>query len=261
MDSSRALMFTDARGQVVFVDSNFIKMTGRSSSAAVVGTPMHELLGIEREAALGLLREISQTGQVDRKPIELHDASGSPVEVICTGIATYDDRKFFIGADLAMLRVSVSAPVAPTVTQPNVVEPEAVDEPALVAEVEEDQLDPAYAARLRVYFLEHMRSLRELMAKVGGNRLRLNFNNIVNETAARNEWPIVIEGEVFFVEVNRHHLEAYRGMLARVISYAVNMIGANLVIREFERVNQQLDAGTVETGQSLELSALFVDPK
>jgi len=248
MDSSRALMFTDARGHVVFVDNNFIKLTGRAAGSSVVGVPMHVLLGIEAEAALTLLREISQTGQLAQKPIELRDASGATLRVECTGVATYDERKSFIGADLALMR-SAAGPA------------QEVAEPEPLAEIIEDALDLEYAARLKAYFLAHIRAQRELVAHIGGDHLRRSLNSIINETASRNEWPILIEGEVFFVEVNHQHIETYRGMLARVISYAVNVIGVNLVDREYRKVNQQLDAGTVETGQSLDLSALFVDQK
>ncbi len=248
MDASRAVVFTDARGRVVFVDSNFFKLMNRSDGGAtVVGTPMHELLGIERNAAQDLLQEIGRNGMLSQRPIELRSSSGAAVHVSCSGVATYDDQRSFIGADLALIPAPTPAvePVAP----PQV---EVAEEPAIAADT---------SILLQDYFLAHMHSLRELVARIGGNRLRQTYNTIVNDTATRNEWPITIQKDKFYVEVHHDDVEIYQGLLAKAVVYAVSVIGPNVVVREAGKVDQQLDAQTMEAGRSLGLSDFFANLK
>jgi hypothetical protein len=244
-DNARALVFTDARGQVVFVDNNFIKLTGRSAGAPVVGVPMHEILGIERDEAQILLKEISKAGELTGVPVDMRDAAGSPLHVDVNGVATYDDRKSFIGADLALFPAANGEATAE------------VPAPAAPASAEVPAFETERVELTHTYFMAQMLALRELAVRIGGERLRNTFNNIVNETATRSEWPIVVQDGELFAEVRQSQPEIFGGMLARMVTYAASMIGANLVVKEMAKIDGSLDAAVVDAGKSLGLSDLI----
>src|SRR5262249_11095940 len=66
VDTSQALLFTDNGGSVIFVDSYFLKLTGRPASAVrtLMGKPAHEVLGVTAGSILQWISEASKLGQI-----------------------------------------------------------------------------------------------------------------------------------------------------------------------------------------------------
>lgn len=57
-----ALAFTDARGRMVFADSNLLRLLGYSQCGPLVGRPAAEVLRIDRTLIARLLEEVTRSG-------------------------------------------------------------------------------------------------------------------------------------------------------------------------------------------------------
>ena len=249
-----ALLFTDASGQVVFVDNNFIRMMNRSEASTAVREPLHEVLGLDHETAVQLLRDIAQTGYVQQRMLDVLDTTGTIVRVSCTGMATYDDQETFVGADITLQEVaSPGTPEAQSIFHQDSLE-------VLIREVHAEIKIVEDHTRLQPYFTAQVYALQRLLLRVGGTRLTENLEAIVNETAQRNGWPISmkeghVEIEISSTELDIHH----RALLAKAVTYAVSVIGRHMVTREMQAVDELMDVKTIELATQLGLRELFND--
>src|SRR5688572_23435621 len=99
--SPAAVMFTNMRGQIIFVDKQFLRML-KYSEQALVGVPFHKVLGIEVDMGRKLLQDMAETGYVDACDLQIQATDGGTLHVSCSGIATYDENGKFLGADMTL---------------------------------------------------------------------------------------------------------------------------------------------------------------
>jgi hypothetical protein len=243
MDASRALLLTDSRGQVVFADNNFIRLTRRVNPDGLVGTPLFKLIGLDQDTVTQFLREVSSSGMVAERLFDIQDMLGEPLRVTCTGVATYDDRQMFIGADV--LIKPVIAVVEPAAELP----PEPEPEPANTISAEE-------LAALRLYCETQLDRLRSLVERVGGKRLHDTFNSILNEVARRNDWPVAIQNDQFYAEIQQGHADIYRALLAQAVTYSGKVIGEGPVRREIGAAEKGLAPEVVDIADKAGLREL-----
>lgn len=225
--AAHALVFTDARGHVVFVDNNFLKLMSRTQAKGLVGAPLHSVIGVEVDVAAALLRETSQAGSLKDRAIELRTDSGTLVRVTCSAQATYDERNAFIGADMTLVELERSAPAFPAAPGR---QEETADEKTL----------------LKAYFMANVDALRDLLAHIGGDRPRAQLDGIINETANRSEWPVLIQAGKIYAEVHHDEGEVYRGLLARAVAYSTGVIGGEMVRRALAQLDGRTDAATLD---------------
>lgn len=243
-DSRDALMMTNMLGHVIFVDNPCLKLLKRhhSEARAIIGKSLAEVLGLSRSVAEQIIEDIKRDGSVQDLELEVSDANGTSFKVRCSAIATRDEQGAFVGADLSLRAFVVS---------------DAQGEDAFDTATE--ILDSKEATLLQTYFVAHLESLRDLVVQLGGKKLGGYLDSIINETAQRNLWPVKVHNGQVTVELTTTEVDIYRALLAKAITYAVSLIGKNMVIRSIQRVDGELDSSVLELVDDLMLEEVISD--
>jgi len=236
------LVFTDSVGHVIFVDGFFLKMTQRSAGQArtLMGTPLHVLLNIDQKVTQGLLGDIAKVGQVREVELNIQDALGRDVKVYCSGTATYDERGKAIGADLS-LRMAVEDNAGP------------ISGPSSVFDTGERQF-------LHEYVAAQVNALRVLLIRVGGQKPADKLQQILNETAERNEWPLLLEASHLNIGAGARS-DMFRALLSKAVASAAMMVGKQMVMKQMDAVDQQLGEQAVELAHELNVREILTGIK
>ena len=236
------LVFTDSLGHAIFVDGFFLKMTHRSASQArtLIGTPLHELLGVEQRTTQALLADIAKVGQVREVELDIQDSMGKAVKVFCSGAATYDERGKAIGADLS-LRMAVEGGAG------------ALSTPSSV-------FDTGERAFLHEYVAAHVNALRVLLIRVGGQKPADKLQQILNDTAERNDWPILLDASQLQIGAGVRS-DMFRALFSKAVATAATMVGKQMVLKQMDAVDQQLGAQAAELAQELNVREILKEIK
>lgn len=241
--SANPLLFTDKDGEIIFANSFMLKLLGRSEVEArnTVGRPLGEVLGLNPGEAEALMRDVCKVGHAYRQSLALKTKSGASVSISCSGTGTFDDKGECVGADFTFLQL----PMTPRSTQ-NL----AGDEQAF---------DTGERTVLQMYFTSQLDGLRALVVRLGGLRLGVTLERILNETSARNGWPFRMkEGRPEFTNP-RPEAYIYHGLLAKAVAYAVTVIGAGVVRKQMKAVDDQMGERSLEVAARLGLMELVVN--
>jgi len=236
-----ALLMTNMLGQVIFVDQTCLKLLKRHYADArhIIGKPMAEVLGITAKETEQLLKDVSKSGRLDKRPLEIKDAKGAKVQVLCTLVATRDEKGGFIGADMT-LHVVADASRSDFITPGQ-------------------RLDTKDESYYQVYFQAQMKTLWELTVQLGGKKLGANLDRIISETAERNVWAVSLKDGQAAVEVRAAHADVYRALLAKAVAYVVTIVGKQAVTKGMQRVDDRLDPWLMAQVSDLRATQLFKD--
>lgn len=236
-----ALLMTNMLGQVIFMDQSCLQLLRRrqSDARAVIGKPLHDVLGIDRPQSDQLIQEVGKAGKISQKRLEIKDSRDKIVAVWLSATATRDDKGAFVGADITLKPIQEE--IAPSS------EPDLTFVP----------LDTTEETFLEAYFIKQMNALRNSMVQLGGQRLGRNLDAIINETAQRNVWPITMENGQIKVEAQNANPDIYRALLAKGIAYAVNLVGKKMVMKGMQAVDKQLDSRLLDFVRDFRIYELF----
>lgn len=242
VDTSQALLLTDIDGSVIFVDSYFLKLTGRPASAVrtLMNKPAYEVLGVSAGSVLQWISEASKLGQIQPKTITAADVRGTPLHLSLTGSATYDERGKCIGVDFAMRFASIEPGMAA----------QHLSTPSTVFDSQEQK-------QIEVYFGAQIEAIRVLLVRLGGPKLAQRLTEIINETAESNDWPVRMDGSQVFAELHEARIDVYRGLLAKAINYASRVMGANMVKKQVDAVEGQLGGSAKGMGEMLGIGEML----
>lgn len=241
--SGLGLVFTDARGRIVFADNSFLALIGLGEARKLVGEPLHKVIRVGTEAISAMMNEIASSGYVHERPLTITRDDGGQVDTICTGIATYDDQRVFIGADLTLRDPALAAP-APPATHTDVLGAriQQIEAEANTQAAEDDMLG-------QLYFAAAVSAVLVLLGRMAGPRVQQAVEEIVNQTAARGSWPVQLKGGHFVIGATTIPPEGYRAMLQEVIDYARNIVGQRLLSHEMQALDGQMKPAAQQIAQ------------
>ncbi|HLB64470.1 MAG TPA: protein kinase [Anaerolineales bacterium] len=236
-----ALLFTDVQGQVIFVNSQLLRLVNRAEVdvRSVIGKPLHDVLGIAPDAARGLVQDVARIGRLYNRGLDLRGRDGATLPVLCTAEATYDEKGDCIGADLSLRAARDS------------------EASSLEWSVTPDRLDTGERTYLQLYFSSHVNGLRVLLLRVGGPRLGQTLDRILNETSARNDWPVRVNDGKLEVNLLKAETHVYHALLAKAVAYAVKVIGSKMVGRQMKLVDEQMGQVSIDLASRLGLRELL----
>ena len=159
----------------------------------------------------------------------------------CSALATRDDDGKFIGADITL-----------------VMTPEISDVPDETIVIT-GAMDTQEANYVQNYFSAQIDALYEMMLQWAGKRVAQNLEELVNETAQRNVWPVTMKNGRITIELKQSDEAIYRALLSRAMDYAASMLGNKQVIREIEYVNKHVDPAELQYVRALGLDELYKD--
>lgn len=236
-----ALLMTNMLGQVIFVDQSCLKLLKRHHAEArqLIGKALADVLNIPAKEADVMLKEVSTMGRLDKHPLEVKDAKGAKVQVLCTIVATRDDKGGFVGADMTL------HPVADTERSDFI--------------TVEEHLDTQEKSYYQTYFQAQVKTLWELAVQLGGRKLGANLDRIINETAQRNVWAITMQDGQAKIEQPITQADIYRALLAKAVAYVVSIVGKKTVAKGMQSVDARTDYHILEQVSELRASQLFKD--
>lgn len=245
------LIFTDSRGQVVFVDYYFLRLIHANDADQIIGGALHHALGIDPQVAGQYLKDIVRDGFIHPFPLEIKPVSGSPIQVLCAGVATYNDRDELIGIDISLFDLADAEMPETQVTHHHDV---------IGAHIQGMQLGTAVPvqAYAQLYVRAQIGGLQILLARMGGPRIRDTMNALLRKMIMQHQWPMRIEaGQVAFDE-EEVDPAAYSTLMTEVVRYAANVIGRRMVFQELRTVDEQMDSEVIDAVRPLGLR-LFLD--
>lgn len=244
-DAPSPLLFVNNQGSVIYLNNTMLRMVKRFESDArtIAGKPLYEVLGIEQKITEQLIQDVTKIGHVSNRPLEIVDAAGEKINVMCSAAATYDEKGKPVGTDLNFQYIH-----SPSV-------------PEVGSELDEDDFTTGERSYIQLYFNTQIDALRVLLLRLGGPKLGETLIRILNETAERNEWPIEVKEEE--VEFGASEIEAYifNALWAKGISYAIGVIGVNVVEKQVESVDEQMGARAAKLAKKLGLKEIFIDQR
>lgn len=241
-ESTQALLMTNMLGQVIFVDQPCLRLLKRHHNEArnIIGKPLSDVLSIDRAYADQLIQRIGKNSRLDNERLEIKDAFGTSVSVMCSAVATRDDKAAFVGADITLRPIR------------DVVIADSDDFHTVDKRIATN--DESY---MQIYFVKQMQTLRTSLVQLGGKRLGSNLDRIINETSQRNVWPVTMsEGDVH-IDLKSNDPDVYRALLSKAIAYAVNLVGKKMVMKGMQAVDKQLDPSILNLVGDLKLYELF----
>lgn len=236
-----ALLMTNMLGQVIFVDQTCLKLLKRHYSDArqLIGKSMAEVLKITPQETEQLLQGVNKTGKIEKRPLEIQDSKNAKIQVLCTIIATRDDKGSFVGADITL------HPIA-----------DADRSDFITVDKHLDTKDESY---YQVYFQAQIKTLWELAVQLGGKKLGTNLDRIITETAQRNVWAITVANGQANIELRSADADVYRALLAKAVAYVVSIVGKQAVARGMQRVDDRTDPSVMAKVGELKASQFFKD--
>ncbi len=240
------LIFTDVKGQVVFVDYYFLHLVRCRNADQVIGSPLHETLGINAQLSRQFLKAITRDGFVHQLPLDIQSATGELIPVLCAGVATYDDRDTLIGIDISLFDPADAELPGTLMTHHQEVIGSHIQGMYLPAQ--------SYA---QIYVRAQIGGLQILLARMGGPRIRETLNVLLDKLINRHGWPMRIEaGQVAFDD-DELDPTIYLTLMTEVARYATNVIGRRMVMQELQTVDGQMDQAAIEAVHPLGLRQLI----
>jgi hypothetical protein len=120
-----------------------------------------------------------------------------------------------------------------------------------------NRLDTGERSYLQLYFSSQVNALRVLLLRLGGPRLGETLDRILNETSARNEWPVQVKDGKVEVDILKAETHVYHALLAKAVAYAVKVIGSKMVERQMSLVDEQMGQVSIDLAGRLGLRELF----
>ena len=114
---------------------------------------------------------------------------------------------------------------------------------------------------IQVYFSSQLDAIRVLLVRLGGKNLGKTLERIINETAERNEWDVIVNESQINIDILPEETYTYNALLVKAITYASSVIGAAMVEKQMKAVNEQMGEKALNLGKKLGLQGILADLK
>lgn len=249
-----ALIFTDAKGRIVFVDQKFMDLMGYPRDQSLVGEPIHKILRVDQAAIAALLQEVAHTGYDHERSLILQSRSGEATEVLCSSVATYNEQGGFIGADITLYENEARSAQADVVPQHEDVLQARIEQIQVETEAREAEQEQA---NLQLYFTAQMNALQVLLARMGGPRIHAALEESVNQLAQKKGWAMRAQSGHIVLDEKGLPPEGYVTLLKEVVDYASNIIGRPPVMQEMRMVDAKVGDSVCQAAAAAGLRQLI----
>jgi len=234
------LLFTNAEGNAVFADQNYLRLSGESAET-LSGKPLHRILPLDPHATEQLVEMVRHSGHIDGMPIPVRTASGALWLSNCAAVAAHDEYDDFIGVDLVLRQASfpTEGMGSKLLTHVDVLRTYA----GIL--VNEGSLHESRTF-IQSYLAAQIGTLQIMLARIGGPAARLTLEHIANQAAERHALPLSLYNGYLIFFRKEIGLQDYRIFLDTAIRYAVDVLGERNVKREMLALDRSIAPGTLE---------------
>lgn len=248
--NASALLFTDEQDNVIKSSINFRYITRLPDSIAITGTPVQQVLGISDAVFQNLKSELRKQGNIKKYVIEpSYFRAGHKAWV--TAIASSDQQRRYSGMDM-VVQVLTEGLAGAGLTN---------EERALVENIFYLSGVTGQDSQnlLITYFNIHYRMLANLAIEYEGSRRAAGLSERVNQVAKQNRLLVrVLEQELNVPEnVKLDDLgKSVSILIAAAREYMSSLAGAEIVMRETERLHREADRSTKSLMKKYDLARM-----
>lgn len=210
---------------------------------SVAGKQINQVLNTEFERFQKVLDEIARKGFAGLDNLVLLNGDGEAVPARLSGVANYDERGRYNGADIILtVRVKDEAPQST-----------------------EDSLEPQTAGNLdeklvEAFVVEKIHTLYMITVRFGGINVAKSLQRTVNTNAQQLGTSIHMDGPnlVLDGQSHEHNLEIYHKLLRTAINYSISITPITVISRLIEKMECELDPELIEAGKRAGLYGLNI---
>jgi hypothetical protein len=248
-----AFLFTNARGEVVFTDRGFLRLTKRSLGRSPLAEALHITLGIEEPSAQQLFQDLTFHGAIERPALAIRTATGSLRAMQAAAVAVFSGRESYIGADIQLTSPQPRAkPQAPPKSHADVLDNYA-------RQALEEAKTFGSRSLLQVYLAVQIDAIQILLARLGGLEMRAALERVVNSAGLEHRIPIVMRNGDLEFGGRTVPFSSYREFYESAVAYSVNAVGRRMVEEEMRAIDRRIDPSVLKTAHLLGLTEVLHD--
>ncbi len=247
--NARVLIFNDEKDNVIKASLNYSLAMHLPNQTQVIGAPLHTILGITDQVYSEMKDNLKKTGVYTN--VVPSSYLGKNQRVWISAIRSENVLKQYNGANI-VLRVFAEARAATVLTS----EENALAE-SILSNTGSQGADTEHL--LLNYFSAHYKLLHGLATQFSGARIARALTEVINETANRNRWSMRIENQVLMVTGNMKTQEIGKALAVLIKAgrgYVSSNIGPEVVRRECDKLDQQMDKSTKTLMDMFRLSGM-----
>lgn len=217
-------LFTDEHHQIIFMDDvlqSELSIT-KETVGRILGTPVYNLFGFTLAEYQKFLEQYIRLDTSEEVNLDIITKDGNVIPSIVVGILNLDAHNNMMGVDYRI------QPTSDFVVPLNV----------------NKANDPLIDEMLQIYFKQQMERLYTTTVDWGGKRLGSYLNTIINETSQNNNWGIEMSESQVHLPASVQLIDVYLGLLVKASTYISSIIGAKLVHKQIEAVNEETNTLT-----------------
>ena len=234
------LVSTDGANKVISFSDNLLALIGRRDGQNIKGASLYEVLGMTDEVVQALEADLHGQGIVDALLFPVPTAVRK-IDVRLSALAVYYEGKSFKGANIVL------ATLSPLGVADNL----SAESQGVIRSILLRTGNPQKEVRaaLSIYFNAQLRMLDDLVRQYGGRTVAQTMRMVINETAMQSGWLVRKDGGDFVIldQADPARLaDAMSALLAAARAYGVEMVGAQMVAAEVNRVNDHMNPGVMK---------------
>jgi hypothetical protein len=243
------LVSTNSANHIISYSDNFLALLKRDRKPEIKGASLYRLLGLDETAIKAFETKLAQRGFVDALELQVKNTEGESIGVRLSALPVYyENQKSFQGVNI-VISTSLSLGVE------NHLSVESQNMVRFILSKTGD-LQRQTRAALSSYFNAQMRMLDTLVHQYGGKTIVQTMRMVINEIASKNGWQIRKEGADFII-LDQPDISlmaaTMSALLARARTYAVDMVGAQLVKVEVDSLNAHIHADVMSVVEKYNL--------
>jgi hypothetical protein len=244
------LINTDVDGKILNISKNFLQFTNNSLPERYLGKHVKDILGLSVDEFNSITDICSRGGFVINQDVKVSAGQKMPVPLLMTAVGSLTSHDYF-GLDIVLQLPNYSAEAYPLDPESN-----AITQNMLRRTGQQTKENSSY---LTEYFTTQIGAFYELVNESGGNLSVSGMAGEINETAAKNNWPIRVSGQEVTIEPgfdnfdNAELLKALPVLYQIAEQFTIKATSAKAVAEQTQKTDRLLSKNALLAAQNFGL--------
>lgn len=244
------LLNTDVDGKIVNISKNFLKFTNNSLLERYLGKHVKDILGLSEEEFNSITDICSRGGFVINQDVKVSAGEKMPVPLLLTAVGSLAGQDYF-GLDIVMQLPNYSAEAYPLDAESN-----AITQNMLRLTGQQTKENSSY---LTEFFTTQIESFYEMVNQSDSSLSVSAMASEINETAAKNNWPIRVAGREITIEPgfdnfdNAELLKALPVLYQIAEQFTIKATSARAVAEQIQKTDRLMSKNALLAAQNFGL--------
>ena len=253
LKSVKITLFTDSEDNIISASPAVAYLrSSEKGSLDLYGMPFYQAVGLDADYARQLLQDMKENGTMSSRSFNVLAADNQPAKAKISGTPNFNVADRYIGLDIIItLRINADLIV-------NGIEAGLEEELAATTDGEsaEERLNKKLVP---AFFVEKVHVLYVITSRFGGANAAKSLERIFNANAGRLHLTVQMDGPNVVFDSKTHNLPLYRELLKSIINYTIAISSLEVVRREIDKVERQLDREMIQAGKDTGLYGLSME--